>query len=244
MNQIANLADVGWHENNMIGGRGPAEYVPRLREKLDIEDDRWGRMCAEHALPSGWESMRYEEFLSERQRRMADVIRVGFRQLGGEADAPPLTPPWFLPGSEIVWRRIVETERALRTAVREAYAARFAGVAARRIEEALPERERESLARALRARPAGAEDLSIVDYLYLGQLLPLLFAADVWQEVCGRFSWTRDARRRLQDAVGHIAPVRNEIAHVREVERDCLLRASVACADVLEMLQCSPPVKA
>ena len=47
----------------------------------------------------------------------------------------------------------------------------------------------------------------------------------------------QDAKQRLQSAVGQIAPVRNEIAHVREVDRDRLLRASVACADVLEMLQ-------
>ena len=36
VNQVANLADVGWHENSVISGRGPAEYVPRLREKLAI----------------------------------------------------------------------------------------------------------------------------------------------------------------------------------------------------------------
>ena len=57
VNQVANLADVGWHENNVIGGRGPADYVPRVRQKLGIGDDHWGRMCAEHALPLGWESM-------------------------------------------------------------------------------------------------------------------------------------------------------------------------------------------
>lgn len=237
INQVANLADVGWHENSVIGGHGPAEYVPRLREKLAIDDDRWGRLCAEHALPSGWESLEYEEFLRERRRRMADVIRVAFRQLGGEADAPPLTPPWFLPGAESVWQRIVETERTLRVVVREVYLSRFGEAAAQRIEEALPERERESLARALRARPAGAEPLSIVDYLYLGQLPPLLFAAEVWQEARGHFSEPKDAKQRLQAAVTQIAPVRNEIAHVREVERDRLLRSSVACADVLEMLQ-------
>jgi hypothetical protein len=84
VNQVANLADVGWHENSVIGGRGPAEYVPRLRENLGIDDDRWGRLCAEHALPLAWESMEYEEFLRERRRRMADIIRVAFRQLGGE----------------------------------------------------------------------------------------------------------------------------------------------------------------
>ncbi|MGH3640957.1 MAG: GmrSD restriction endonuclease domain-containing protein [Mycobacterium sp.] len=235
-NQVANLADVGWHENSVIGGRGPAEYVPRLRQKLAIDDDRWSRMCAEHALPPVWESLEYEEFLRERRRRMADIVRVAFRQLGGEASAPPLTPPWFLPGAEAVWRRIVESERALRGVVREVYAARFGEAAARRIEEALPERERESLTRALRARPAAAEALSVVDYLYLGQLPPLLFAAEVWPETRGRFSGVQDVKQRLQAAVSQIAPVRNEIAHVREVDPDRLLRATVACADVLGML--------
>ena len=237
VNQVANLADVGWHENIVIGGRGPAEYVPRLREKLAIDDDRWGRMCAEHALPPSWESMEYEEFLRERRRRMADIIRVAFRQLGGEPDAPPLTPPWFLPGAEAVWQRIVETERALRGVVREVYAARFGEAAARRIEEGLPERERETLARALRARSPGSDPLSIVDYLYLGQLPPLLFAADAWQDARRRLGDTPDVKQQLQSALGRIAPVRNEIAHVREVDRDRLLRASVACADVLEMLR-------
>jgi hypothetical protein len=237
VNQVANLADVGWHENTVIGGPGPAEYVPRIRQKLAIDDARWGRLCAEHALSPGWESMEYEEFLRERRRRMADIIRVAFRQLGGEADTPPLTPPWFLPGAETVWQRIAETERALRGVVREVYAARFGEAAASRIEEALPQHERETLARALRARPAGSEPLSVVDYLYLSQIPPLLFAADAWQDARHHLSGAPDAKQRLQSAVGQIAPIRNEIAHVREVERDRLLRASVACADVLEMLR-------
>jgi hypothetical protein len=237
VNQVANLADVGWHENSVISGRGPAEYVPRLRERLAIDDDRWGRLCAEHALPLGWESMEYTEFLRERRRRMADIIRVAFRQLGGEPDAPPLTPPWFLPGAEAVWQRIVETERALRGVVREVYAARFGEAAALRIENALPERERETLARALRARPPGSEPLSVVDYLYLGQLPPLLFTTDMWQAARRHFGGGPDGKQRLQSAVGQIASVRNEIAHVREVDRDRLLRASVACTDVLEMLK-------
>ena len=235
VNQVANLADIGWHENSSIGGKGPRDYVPRIRQKLAIDDDRWGRLCAEHALPPGWESMEYEEFLRERRRRMADIIRVAFRQLGGEADAPPLTPPWFLPGAESVWQRIVETERALRGVVRELYSARFGEAAASKIEEGVPERQRETLTRALRARPVGAEPLSIVDYLYLGQLPPLLFTAEIWQEARKRFS-AQDAKQRLQTAISQIAPVRNEIAHVREVDPDRLLRATVACADVLEML--------
>jgi hypothetical protein len=181
--------------------------------------------------------MDYEEFLRERRRRMADIIRVAFRQLGGEPDALPLTPPWFLPGAEAVWQHIVETERALRGLVREVYLARFGDAAAKRIEDALPERERETLARALRARPEASQPLSIVDYLYLAQLPPLLFADDVWQNARTRLGNGRDVKEQIQSAVGRIAPVRNEIAHVREVDRDRLLRATVGCTDILEILK-------
>jgi hypothetical protein len=237
INQVANLADTGWHENNTIGARGPAEYVPRLRERLNLDDHRWGRLCAEHALPLGWESMEYEQFLRERRRRMADIVRVAFRQLGGEQDAPPVTPPWFLPGAEAVWQRIAETERALRTVVREVYVARFGDSAAARIEAAVPEGERQTLVRNLARRPTGAEPLSVVDYLYLGQLPVILFASEVQQEARSRFSGAQDPKQRLLNAVNQIAPVRNEIAHVREIDRDRLLRANVACADILEMLK-------
>jgi hypothetical protein len=236
INQVANLADVGWHENNVIGGRGPAEYVPKVRQKLGIGDNAWGRMCAEHALPIGWEAMEYETFLSERRRRMAEIIRAAFRKLGGEADAQPVSPPWFLAGSEVVWQRIAETERALRGVVREVYTAAFGDQAGPRIEGTLQDRERDALTRALRARPAGAEPLSVVDYLYLGQLPPLLFATDAWPHARQRLGGASDLKQRLQTAIGRIAPIRNEIAHVREVDQDRLMRATVACGDVLAMI--------
>lgn len=237
VNQVANLADTGWYENSVIGARGPADYVPRLREKLSIDNDRWGRLCAEHALPLGWESMRYEDFLRDRRRRMADIIRVAFRQLGGESDAPPVMPPWFLAGAEGVWQRIAETERALRAVVRDVYRARFGDSAASRIEAAVPEGERQMLSRNLARRPAGVDPLSIVDYLYLGQLPTILFAPDAQQEARTHFAGAQDPKPKLLAAVSQIVPVRNEIAHVREIDRDRLLRATVACADILEMLK-------
>jgi hypothetical protein len=240
INQVANLADVGWYDNTVIGGRGPADYVPRLRQRLNIDDDRWGRMCAEHALPLGWESMEYEAFLRERRRRMADITRVAFRQLGGESDAAPVTPPWFLPGAETVWQRIAETERALRAVIREIYARRFGDQAASRIEAAVPEPERPILARNLARRPSGADPLSIVDYLYLGQLPAIMFASDVQQEARTHFSDAQDPKPLLLAAVNQIIPVRNEIAHVREINNDRLLRATVACTDVLKMLKKEP----
>ena len=239
INQVANLADVGWHENSIIGSRGPADYVPQIRRALSIDDESWCRQGAEHALPPGWEVLEYDEFLRERRNRMADVIRVAFRKLGGEASAPPLTPPWFLPGAEAVWQHIATTERRLRAVVREVYTARFGEGASKRIEAALPDKERESLARSLRARPSESEPMTIVDYLYLGQLLPLLFAGDVWEATRSRLSDGPELKKRLQSALGEIAPVRNEIAHVREVEQPRLLRASLACTDVLEMLRSS-----
>jgi hypothetical protein len=236
VNQVANLADVGWHDNSSMGSQSPAKYVPRLRAKFEIGDDQWGRMSAEHALPHRWESMSYEEFLAARRPRMAEIIRIAFRKLGGEASASALMPPWFLPGAEVVWRRIGDVELKLRAIVREVYRQRFGDMAAAAIEGALDAREREVLARAARNRPAGADDLGLVDYLYLAQLPALLFKPDVWQEARARFGGDAEVKRRLQVAIGHITPVRNEIAHVREVAPEKLQRANLACADVLAML--------
>jgi hypothetical protein len=240
-NQVANFADIGTLEIRPSIGQGPLKYVSKVRAQLHIDDNKWGRMCAEHALPINWESMAYDDFLVARRGRMADMIRAAFRKLGGEADGPSLTPPWFLPGAEEVWRNIAETERALRGVVRDVYVARFPNAAATKIEEALPELERAGLTRALRARPAGADPLSVVDYLYLGQLSALLFPNDIWQAARMRLGGAQDGKKQLQDALKDISPVRNEIAHVREVERDRLLRANLACKDVLAMIRAGAP---
>lgn len=236
VNQVANLADVGWYENAIIGSQSPAQYVPRVRTRLDIDDATWGRSCAEHGLPPDWESMDYNDFLIARRRRMADIIRVAYRKLGGEADLGPVAPPWFLPGTEEAWTSIAETERSLRALVRGAYAKRFEGKAAAAIEGALSEPERQSLSRALRSRPAGADPLTIVDYLYLGQLPALLFANDVWPQVSAALGGGGTIKRDITEAVGRITKVRNEIAHVREVASEEIMRALVACADLKQLL--------
>jgi hypothetical protein len=168
---------------------------------------------------------------------MAEVIRIAYRKLGGEPDALPLTPPWFLPGAEAVWQRIGETERALRGVIRQTYAARFGSDARTRIEATLNDAERERLARALRSLPSDADPLRVVDYLYLAQLPSLLFMNDVWSEAKTKLRAGPDFKDKLRSAVEQIAPVRNEIAHVREVSPDRLQRANVACNDVLRMLQ-------
>lgn len=240
INQVANLADVGWHENSLISGRGPADYVPRVLSKLSISETRWGRMCAEHALPPRWETMEYKDFLSERRRRMADLVRVAFRQLGGESDATPITPPWFIPGAEEVWAAIARTEVAMRNVVRSVYSKKFGDRAASKIQEVLSERERDTLKRAMRSRPPGSDPLAMVDYLYLGQLPGLLFQPDAWQEFQSHKASVPELKKRLRTAVDDVVPVRNEIAHVREVERERLLRASLGCAEIMKLLQIGP----
>jgi len=236
INQVANFADVGWWENATIGSKGPSAYVPLLCKQLKIDNDQWGRACAEHALPPRWEEMDYEAFLAERRQRMADVIRVAYRKLGGEADSAPLAPPWFLPGAEQVWIQIVKVERNLRGLVRDVYKAKFAAHAAKRIEAKIPEADRSALTRALRSLPAGADPLSVIDYLYLAQLPVLLFASDVWEGVKPRLNIAVNAKQRLETAIQQIVSVRNEIAHVREVSTERLQKANVACNDVLAML--------
>jgi hypothetical protein len=236
INQVANLADIGWNDNLDIGASPPSSYVPRLRDRLRLDDGAWARMCAEHALPPGWELLPYATFLEQRRERMADLIRVAFGKLAGADDLAPVTPPWFLPGAQDVWRRIVDTERGLRGVVREVYSKRYGANAPSKIEAALPEAARETLSRALRARPAGADPLSVVDYLYLAQLPPLLFSNDVWGDARARLGGSGEAKERLSTAIGTITKVRNEIAHVREVSQDNLQRAHVACGDVLSML--------
>ena len=228
VNQVANLAEVGWHENTAIGGQSPSVYVPRLREELGIDENRWGRMCAEHALPFGWERMDYEEFI----RR----VGLGWQNLSAShsgSSAVKQMPRRLHRRGSCPTQKRSGSASPIQSAV---YASTFGATAAATLQAKLPERDRESLMRALRARPPGSDPLTVVDYLYLGQLPPLLFANDVWQEVRSKLRDEADAKQRLQGAVGQIAPVRNEIAHVREVASDRLMKATVACDDILALL--------
>lgn len=79
INQLANFTLLEWPDNIAISDAPPADYVPRLRPRFAPDD--WDRMHALHALPPGWESMPYGEFLDHRRRLMAAIIRQGFESL-------------------------------------------------------------------------------------------------------------------------------------------------------------------
>lgn len=84
-NQIANYALVEWGDNTSISDQSPAEYYPIYASRFS--SDELERMCYWHALPEGWHQMEYEEFLEERRRLMARVIRDGFSTLLDIADS-------------------------------------------------------------------------------------------------------------------------------------------------------------
>jgi len=89
VNQIANFALVEWLDNIDISDAAPSEYVPKRMAKFtkcEVED-----MWYWHALPAGWERMEYQQFLDERRRLMAKVIRDGFARL----DTGDSSRGWF-----------------------------------------------------------------------------------------------------------------------------------------------------
>jgi len=79
INQQANLALLEWPDNIDIGDASPSEYVPKLRQRFS--QSQWQIMHELHALPEGWENMQYGDFLAERRKRMAAIIRRGFEAL-------------------------------------------------------------------------------------------------------------------------------------------------------------------
>lgn len=81
-NQIANYALVEWSDNLKISDMPPAEYLPLCASRCS--EDELRNMYFWHALPDGWEHMKYQEFIEERRKRMAQVIRRGLETLTSE----------------------------------------------------------------------------------------------------------------------------------------------------------------
>ena len=79
-NQIANYALVEWRDNVDILDSPPAEYVPEYAGRFSPEE--LSAMYHWHALPEGWERMGYQEFLEQRRKLLAGVVREGFAKLG------------------------------------------------------------------------------------------------------------------------------------------------------------------
>jgi hypothetical protein len=79
VNQIANMALLEWWENIDISDAAPADYWPEYERRMDA--DRLAAQMHWHALPPGWHEMLYPQFLDQRRRLMAAVVREAFQRL-------------------------------------------------------------------------------------------------------------------------------------------------------------------
>lgn len=79
INQQANFALIEWPDNIDISDAPPSQYVPKIRARFT--PDEWQGMHELHALPGNWENMNYPDFLIERRKLMAAIIRRGFESL-------------------------------------------------------------------------------------------------------------------------------------------------------------------
>ena len=78
-NQIANFTYLDYNTNIEIGDQAPGEYVAAFRERLGEEG--YARTCRDNALPLGFESLEYPEFLAKRRVLMAGTVRKAYERL-------------------------------------------------------------------------------------------------------------------------------------------------------------------
>ncbi len=79
INQMANYAYIDWKDNMDILDDAPSVYYPIICDGRTPEEII--RMEEENALPHGWETMDYEEFLVKRRKLMAAKIKEVFNVL-------------------------------------------------------------------------------------------------------------------------------------------------------------------
>lgn len=78
-NQIANFTYLDYQTNIFISDRAPELYVDEFRTKLGEEG--YKKTCAENALPENFKNMPYDQFLSERRKLMAGIIKKAYLKL-------------------------------------------------------------------------------------------------------------------------------------------------------------------
>ena len=92
VNQVANFAPTDSATNKIISDRRPSEYWPELVADRNITGEVLERQQFWHALPDGWESMDYDEFLDKRRKAMAQVTQEAFRRLSDPHYKPMSRP--------------------------------------------------------------------------------------------------------------------------------------------------------
>ncbi|HEY9189261.1 MAG TPA: DUF262 domain-containing protein [Sulfurovum sp.] len=78
-NQIANFAYVEWRDNLDILDDAPSVYIGEYIDRLN--EDKRKEIYYYHALPEQWHTLEYKEFLEQRRKMMAQVIKDAFEKL-------------------------------------------------------------------------------------------------------------------------------------------------------------------
>ncbi len=78
-NQIANYALVEWNDNINISDTEPSKYLPNYLSRLADEDKN--KMYYWHALSEDWEQMDYFDFLIDRRKRIAQVVKDAYETI-------------------------------------------------------------------------------------------------------------------------------------------------------------------
>lgn len=78
-NQIANYALVEWSDNINISDTEPSKYLQNYLNRLTNEEK--AKMYYWHALFENWENMDYLDFLVERRKRIALVVRDAYETI-------------------------------------------------------------------------------------------------------------------------------------------------------------------
>lgn len=82
INQIANMALVEWNDNNAISDKKPSAYWPeQIKSKTHLSEERLRRQTVHHALPDNWVDLAFTDFLVQRRRLMATVVRDAFNRM-------------------------------------------------------------------------------------------------------------------------------------------------------------------
>lgn len=79
-NQIANYAYIEWPDNIDISDDPPNVYFPKM-VSLFVPEERISELETIHALPDKWYELDYKEFLNQRRKLMATVIKNGYETL-------------------------------------------------------------------------------------------------------------------------------------------------------------------
>lgn len=78
-NQIANYTYLDYSTNIDISDNPPADYVEAYRKRLG--ENGYKEACAQNALPENFENLNYMDFLVERRKLMAKLIRKAYNKL-------------------------------------------------------------------------------------------------------------------------------------------------------------------